>query len=76
MLADSWVQLESEIREFLEAIYRATTAISTMAIGKYSCIQMCSLYAHPPSQTAGISSAAFVIRLIRLMRIDMYAVYI
>ncbi|KAL0029584.1 hypothetical protein WJX79_006026 [Trebouxia sp. C0005] len=32
MLADSWTQLGSEIREFLEGIYRATTAISTMAI--------------------------------------------
>lgn len=36
MLADSWVQLESEIREFLEGIYRATTAISTMAIGEFT----------------------------------------
>lgn len=40
MLADSWVQLESEIREFLEGIYRATTAISTMAIGEYFLIQL------------------------------------
>ena len=36
MLADSWTQLGSEIREFLEGIYRATTAISTMAISKQS----------------------------------------
>ncbi len=36
MLADSWTQLGSEIREFLEGIYRATTAISTMAISTCS----------------------------------------
>ena len=36
MLADSWTQLGSEIREFLEGIYRATTAISTMAISMCS----------------------------------------
>lgn len=34
MLADSWTQLGGEIREFLEGIYRATTAISTMAISE------------------------------------------
>ena len=34
MLADSWNQLGSQIREFLEGIYQATTAISTMAISK------------------------------------------
>ena len=72
MLADSWVQLESEIREFLEAIYRATTAISTMAIGKSSLIQLCGLYAHPPSQTVGTSSAAFGIRLNRLMTLGLH----
>ncbi|KAL3137525.1 hypothetical protein ABBQ38_004810 [Trebouxia sp. C0009 RCD-2024] len=32
MLADSWTQLGSAIKEFLEGIYQATTAISTMAI--------------------------------------------
>ena len=43
MLADSWAQLGSEIREFLEGIYRATTAISTMAISKQlgsSCLSL------------------------------------
>ena len=40
MLADSWTQLGNEIREFLEGIYRATTAISTMAISRF-------LYAKP-----------------------------
>lgn len=34
MLADSWIHLGGEIREFLEGIYRATTAISTMAISE------------------------------------------
>ena len=34
MLADSWSQVGSEMREFLEGIYQATTAISTMAIGE------------------------------------------
>ena len=34
MLADSWTQLGSAIREFLEGIYQATTAISTMAISE------------------------------------------
>ena len=36
MLADSWTQLGGEIREFLEGIYRATTAISTMAISEFA----------------------------------------
>lgn len=37
MLADSWTQLGSAIKEFLEGIYQATTAISTMAISEYYC---------------------------------------
>lgn len=56
MLADSWQQLESEIREFLEGIYRATTAISTMAIGELlsashssrACMPRCLLPANCP----------------------------
>ena len=35
MLADSWTQLGSAIKEFLEGIYQATTAISTMAISEH-----------------------------------------
>lgn len=45
MLADSWSQVGSEMREFLEGIYRATTAISTMAISEQHVLSL-SCYFH------------------------------